>query len=214
MALQSIDKKMALADRGLGGMVAAVPAEDDDAFEYHFTAFLANARAAAEYIRNDAASHGAGPWWRAKEDDLDIASVIGLRNADIHHSTIQRNRHYDVRLQTTLPPVSDSAVVGPANLFQKIIEAIKNISAILPRYRHTRPEPVADTSSVTMTYVIRKANLDPATFMVDPRFGPNRNKARVEGYLPDRDLVLVCRQFMNKSRAAILEGETNGHLTK
>ncbi|HXM18446.1 MAG TPA: hypothetical protein VN934_06500 [Candidatus Tumulicola sp.] len=211
MALARVQKKLSLAERAIAEMEVAQTAQQDDDFEYHFSTFLANARAAAEYVRKDAASRGgaAAAWWTAKEDDLDIATIIGLRNADIHDGTIIRNRHWMINIFETLPPITDSVEVQHPWWLARFWRWTLS----LLRFRRRASGSGSSYSTAAMVYVIRAANLDPSSFMVDPRYGANRNKSRVEAYLPGQSLTQVGHAFLKKIRFYIPEGESTGHLT-
>jgi hypothetical protein len=99
-----IDDKLVQCQRAIGALADLRTRQDKDAFEYHFCAYIGFAGAVRQYfqVRLKKQLKSTKPvdeqfWLDGLETDLNVATVIGLRNSDVHSNAL-RISHQDINV--------------------------------------------------------------------------------------------------------------------
>jgi hypothetical protein len=97
--MSAIDDKLRLLRRAHNEIQAARAAPDREGFEYAFCAFIGFAGAIRQYLQRDLKTplkaqndNDEQRWLQALEDDPDVATVLALRNVDVHDISVKSTR--------------------------------------------------------------------------------------------------------------------------
>lgn len=105
-----IDDKLAQCHRAQRALAVLQERQDVDEFEYHFCSFIGFFGAVRQYIQERLRLKLLSPnvepeqtWLQSLESDVAVATIIGLRNTDVHRDVIRvTNQRVEVALSATL----------------------------------------------------------------------------------------------------------------
>jgi hypothetical protein len=91
-----IDDKLVQCQRAINALADLRTRQDKDAFEYHFCAYIGFAGAVRQYIQQRLKTQLKSTtlvdeqlWLDGLESNLDVATVISLRNSDVHSNALR-----------------------------------------------------------------------------------------------------------------------------
>jgi hypothetical protein len=91
-----IDDKLAQCERAIRALVQLRSHPNKEEFEYHFCAYIGFAGAVRQYIQQKLETQLKSTtlvdeqlWLDGLESNLDVATVIGLRNSDVHSNALR-----------------------------------------------------------------------------------------------------------------------------
>jgi hypothetical protein len=100
-----VDDKLAQCERAIRALESLRERQDKSEFEYHFCAYIGFADAINNYVPRLLKEQLRSPtlaktWLDRLKADVDLATVIGLRNSDVHSDALRVSRQ---NINVTLP---------------------------------------------------------------------------------------------------------------
>lgn len=216
MASPQIELKGRHARRAFDEMEACRANLDQDGFEFFFGALLGNVGAIRQYVQSETGGYtkqNTGPrraWWLKLEDDNDFATIVGLRNSDVHDKTIVPHRR-EVQLHVH----SLTATRGHLGVVIRQADGTEETHCLPtePTPEPTQPEP---TPVPTVEYFIDPNELSKQPdFMVDPKSGqPYPQKADVLTHLETNPLSAIAQDCLTTLNQALADAENNGYIRR
>jgi hypothetical protein len=188
--MSRLDDKMAQCQHAILELAELRKHQDRFLFEYHFCAYIGFAGAIDYYVERLLGKKpptGAETWLAGLRADVNVATVIGLRNSDVHdvqskvlhlHENINVTISAGYSVQTQLG-VLDVQVTNP-----KTGEVTCSSSTVQPA---PSPPPPPPPPTIEFLYTLDP----PSDFMVD-RNGPLQMKKAVHAHLKSADLALIA----------------------
>ena len=116
-------------------------------------------------------------WLEALETNSDVATVVALRNSDVHSLAIRAtNQRIEVQIEEFLPPISDSVTF-----------VVRDADGNIKQTSSSIDEPSAETSRPSHTSTEFFYLLDPAT--LPPDF-MTADRDRTDGRIPGQKVPL------------------------
>jgi hypothetical protein len=188
---------------------------DQDGFEFFFGALLGNVGAVRLYLKKETGGYKQPPgpkhaWWLKLEDDNDFATIVGLRNSDVHDKTIVPHRR-----EEQLHGHSMTATSGYLGVVIRQADGTEETRRLPtePTPEPTQPEP---TPVPTVEYFIDPGELSKQPdFMVDPNSGkPYPQKAGVLNHLIAKPLSTIAQDCLTTLNQLLAEAESNGYILR
>jgi hypothetical protein len=179
-----IDDKIAQCRRAVSAMATLQKKQDKDEFEYHFCAFIGAFGAARQYIQERLRPKLRSPkvepeqqWLQALETNVDVASVIGMRNSDVHRAALRvSNQRVEMTLHEVSPSFSEVVTI-------EAFDKAGNVVARAGSVPESTPEPMAKPDNTMDFYYL----LDPAKL---PGDFMTADKGRLDGRIPGAKVAL------------------------
>jgi hypothetical protein len=187
---------------------------DQDGFEFFFGALLGNVGAVRLYLQNETGGYTQPPgpkrtWWLKLEDDNDFATIVGLRNSDVHDQTIVPHRR-----EVQLHGHSMTATSGHLGVVIRQADGTEETRRLPtePTPEPTQPEP---TPVPTVEYFVDPGELSKQPdFMVDRSGKPYSKKADVLNHLKTRPLSAIAQDCLTTLDQVLADAENNGYIRR
>jgi hypothetical protein len=192
--LTKINDKLDQCRRAIDALTKLRTHNDKEAFEYHFCAYIGFVGAVLQYMKKTLKAER-----KALKTDLDVATVLGMRNSDVHSEALLVTNQ-DITIQLT----GHELIAATGTLGIEVTDAE---GVVVKQTVPTRPPPSPPPpppSPPKVLYKLDRAAL-PDDFMIFPgeKKKPDPMKEEVSRHLAETDLGAIAERSYAALRRAI-----------